>query len=118
MSVRLKAGWDRPSTVRLPEGKTNIDIATPLGSAMAGNMIRVLKSANTMEDVGNALTLFNSVTTSDSSQQGRVLIGREEKYILSNGKKTVEVADAKAMDSLLSNGWTLQDTKTEDIYDE
>ena len=97
MSVRLKAGWDRTSTVRLPEGKTNIDIATPLG---------------------NALTLFNSVTTSDSSTQGRVLIGREEKYILSNGKKTVEVADAKAMDSLLSNGWTLQDTKTEDIYDE
>lgn len=115
MGVRLKAGWDRMTTVRLPEGKTNVDSAKPLGAALTGTMIRVLKDCNTMDDIGNAMTLYNSVNTVNSNDQKQVVIGHEESYVLVNGTETTTVTDSNAMNGLLANGWTLKETISKEI---
>ena len=113
--IKLRTGYDRNYTVRLPEGKTKIDTSKPVGAALTGTIIRTLKNCVDMEDIGNALTLYSSLETVDNSSQKQVVIGHEESYVLVNGAQTTTVTDSNAMNGLLANGWTLKETITKEI---
>ena len=114
--VRLNQGREWNKNVRLPEGKTKIDISTPAGAAMAGTIIKVLKNCTDVEDIGNAMTLYNSIETTNSADNKPCVIGYDESYELTDGQNTTIVSDASAMNGLLANGWKLVKTHQKEIY--
>ena len=80
MATKLYSGYEQTNRIKLPEGKTNIDVKTPLGASTMATLIRANNTGN-FENVGNALELNASVTASGSNSDP-VIVDTQEVTVL------------------------------------
>ena len=80
MAVNLYSGYESIKRVKLPEGKTNIDVKTPLGASTMACLIRANSTGN-FENVGNALAL-NEAVTAQGSNSDPVIVDTQEVTVL------------------------------------
>ena len=76
MATNLYSGYEQTKRVRLPDGKSNIDVKTALGASTMATLIRANNTGN-FENVGNALTLNEAVTASGSNSDPIVVETQE-----------------------------------------
>ena len=81
MAVNLYSGYESTKRVRLPEGKSNIDVKTPLGASTMATLIRANQTGN-FENVGNALALNDAVTAHNSDSSNPVVVETQEVTVL------------------------------------
>ena len=116
MSVIFNQGYERTKRIRLPEGQTNLNPKDPVQASAIGNVIRTVRNATGLEDVGAVLSLVGAVNVVDpNANVAKTVVGKEEIYHMSNGKQTMKVRDAQAMTGLLAVGWLCDRTETNDI---
>lgn len=115
MATILRTGFERTSRVRLPEGKTTLNVGKPIQAAITGSIVRVAQQATSMEDVGNLLTIAQQVDSTDGKPQ-QTKIDTVEFYHMSNGKKKTKVGNVTAMEALRKEGWKIDKVTQEDVY--
>tara|TARA_Y100001938_G_scaffold134038_1_gene194065 strand:+ start:554 stop:901 length:348 start_codon:yes stop_codon:yes gene_type:complete len=113
MATRLMSGYERTNRIRLPEGKTRLSPKDPIGAAAMGAVVRVMNRANTMDEIGNILTLQGSVGIEDNT---KTVIGVRETfvYVDSNGVEH-KTEDHNTAALFKSEGMTFVRCDREDI---
>ena len=115
MATNLFQGYSSTKRIRLPDEKVKIDVKTPIGASTMGTIIRAQKTGD-YENVGNALSLHEVVTTVDATPGGQTVVGRQEVVVLIDTAGVEHrVLDPITVKTLMDTGMTLVRTVHEDI---
>ena len=113
MAVNLYSGYESTKRVRLPEGKTNIDVKTPLGASTMATLIRANSTGN-FENVGNALALNEAVTTQGSNEP--IIVDTREVTVLKDAEGVEhELTNPKTIEVYCANGCKIVATKIVEV---
>ena len=114
MAVNLYQGYESIKRVKLPEGKTNIDVKTPLGASTMATLIRANSTGN-FENVGNALALNEAVTAQGNNEQ--VVVDTKEVTVLKDVDTGVEheLTNPKTIEVYCANGCKIVATKIVEV---
>ena len=113
MAVNLYSGYESTKRVRLPEGKTNIDVKTPLGASTMACLIRANSTGN-FDNVGNALALNEAVTTQGSNEA--IIVDTKEVTVLKDDAGVEhELTNPKTIEVYCANGCKIIATKTVEV---
>ena len=113
MAVNLYSGYESTKRVRLPEGKTNIDVKNPLGAATMATLIRANSTGN-FENVGNALALNEAVTTQGSNEP--IIVDTREVTVLKDAEGVEhELTNPKTIEVYCANGCKIVATKIVEV---
>ena len=113
MAVNLYSGYESTKRVRLPEGKTNIDVKTPLGASTMATLIRANSTGN-FENVGNALALNEAVTTQGSNEP--IIVDTKEVTVLKDDAGVEhELTNPKTIEVYCANGCKIVATKIVEV---
>ena len=114
MAVNLYSGYESTKRVRLPEGKTNIDVKNPLGAATMATLIRANSTGN-FENVANALALNDAVTTQGSNSDP-VIIDTKEVSVLKDADGVMhELTNPKTIAVYCQYGCKIVETKIVEV---
>ena len=115
MSAQLFTGYSSTKRIRLPDDKVKIDVKTAIGASTMGTILRAQKNGD-YENIGNALSLHEVVSTVDDTSGGQTVVGIQEIVILLDaaGKKH-RVMDPATVKTLMETGMTLVETIHENI---
>ena len=114
MAVNLYSGYESTKRVRLPEGKTNIDVKNPLGAATMATLIRANSTGN-FENVGNALALNDAVTTQGSNSDPVIVDTQEVTVLKDTNGVDHEVTNPRTVEVYLGQGMTIIKTKVREV---
>tara|TARA_Y100001951_G_C11048017_1_gene134024 strand:- start:59 stop:412 length:354 start_codon:yes stop_codon:yes gene_type:complete len=115
MATNLFQGYSSTKRVRLPDEKVKIDVKTPIGASTMGTIIRAQKTGD-YENVGNALSLHEVVTTVDNAPDGQTVVGVQEVVILKDAANLEHrIYDPATVKTLIDKGFTLVRTEHEKI---
>ena len=113
MAVNLYSGYESTKRVRLPEGKSNIDVKTPLGASTMAALIRANNSGN-FENIGNTLALNEAVTAQGNNEQ--VIVDTKEVSVLKDADGVLhELTNPKTIQVYCSQGCKIVETKIVEI---
>ena len=113
MAVNLYSGYESTKRIRLPEGKTNIDVKTPLGASTMATLIRANSTGN-FENVGNALALNEAVTTQGSNEP--IIVDTKEVTVLKDDAGVEhELTNPKTIEVYCANGCKIVATKIVEV---
>ena len=115
MATNLFQGYSSTKRIRLPDEKVKIDVKTPIGASTMGTIIRAQKTGD-YENVGNALSLHEVVTTVDATPGGKTVVGIQEVVVLKDTTGVEHrILDPNTVKTLMEAGFTLVRTEHEDI---
>ena len=113
MAVNLYSGYESIKRVRLPEGKTNIDVKTPLGASTMATLIRANSTGN-FENVGNALALNEAVSTQGGIEP--VVVDTQEVTVLKDADGVEhEVTNPRTVEVYIGHGMKVIATKIREV---
>ena len=114
MAVSLYSGYESTKRVRLPEGKSNIDVKTPLGASTMATLIRANQTGN-FENVGNALAL-NEAVTANGADSNPVVVDTQEVTVL-KGDDGVEheVTNPRTIAVYIGQGMKIVATRVREV---
>ena len=113
MAVNLYSGYESIKRVKLPEGKTNIDVSTPLGASTMAALIRANNSGN-FENIGNTLALNEAVTAQGNNEQ--VIVDTKEVTVLKDAEGVEhELTNPKTIEVYCANGCKIVATKIVEV---
>ena len=113
MADRVMSGYSRTNRIRLPEDKINVDKSSVLGASTFATLLKANRTGD-FSNVGNALTLYSSVTETDNS-------GAVDKFVSSEQTITIltdatggehRLNDAAMVEVYTKQGMTLTKTET------
>ena len=113
MADRVMSGYSRTNRIRLPEDKINVDKSSVLGASTFATLLKANRTGD-FSNVGNALTLYSSVTETDNS-------GAVDKFVSSEQTITIltdatggehRLSDAAMVEVYIKQGMTLAKTET------
>ena len=113
MADRVMSGYSRTNRIRLPEDKVNVDKTSVLGASTFATLLKANRTGD-FSNVGNALTLYNSVTEFDSN-------GSVDRFVASEKTVTVltdanggehKLSDAAMVTAYTDKGMTITKTET------
>ena len=114
MATNLYSGYEQTKRIRLPDGKTNIDVKTPLGASTMATLIRANSTGN-FENVGNALELNASVTSIDADSNP-VVVDTQEVTVLKDADGVEhEVTNPRTVEVYIGHGMKIVATKVREI---
>ena len=114
MATKLYSGYEQTNRIKLPEGKTNIDVKTPLGASTMATLIRANSTGN-FENVGNALELNASVTSIDADSNP-VVVDTQEVTVLKDADGVEhEVTNPRTVEVYLGQGMKIIKTKVREV---
>ena len=114
MATNLYSGYESTKRVRLPDGKTNIDVKTPLGASTMATLIRANSTGN-FENVGNALAL-NEAVTANGSDSTPIVIDTQEVTVLRDADGVEhEVTNPRTVEVYIGSGMKIIATKLREI---
>ncbi len=115
MAVNLYSGYESTKRVRLPEGKSNIDVKTPLGASTMATLIRANNTGN-FENVGNALALNEAVTAHNGSNSDPIVVDTQEVTVLKDTDGVEhEVTNPRTISVYIGQGMKIVGTKVREI---
>ena len=114
MATNLYSGYEQTKRIRLPDGKTNIDVKTPLGASTMATLIRANSTGN-FENVGNSLALNEAVTTQGSNEP--IIVDTKEVTVLKDVDTGVEheLTNPKTIEVYCANGCKIVATKIVEV---
>jgi hypothetical protein len=114
MATNLYSGYEQTKRVRLPDGKTNIDVKTPLGASTMATLIRANSTGN-FENVGNALALNEAVTASGANSDP-VVVDTQEVTVLKDADGVEhEVTNPRTVEVYIGYGMKIVRTTMREI---
>ena len=114
MATNLYSGYEQTKRVRLPDGKTNIDVKTPLGASTMATLIRANNTGN-FENVGNALEL-NASVTANGTDSNPVVVDTQEVTVLKDADGVEhEVTNPRTISVYIGQGMKIIATKVREI---
>ena len=114
MATKLYSGYEQTNRIKLPEGKTNIDVKTPLGASTMATLIRANSTGN-FENVGNALAL-NEAVTANGSDSTPIVIDTQEVTVLRDADGVEhEVTNPRTVEVYIGSGMKIIATKLREI---
>ena len=114
MSVKLYSGYERTSREKLPEDGVKIDKNSALGLSTLAAVMKCQRTGN-YEGIANALSLHNCVSIQEDGTEHKEKVDEREVYVITDGNISKDVRNVKALELLLKSGWTLSDTRVEDV---
>ena len=115
MGTKLYSGYEQTMRIKLPEGKTNIDVKTPLGASTMATLIRANNTGN-FENVGNALALNDAVTAHNSDSSNPVVVETQEVTVLKDADGVEhEVTNPRTVEVYIGHGMKIIATKVREI---
>ena len=114
MAVNLYSGYESTKRVRLPEGKSNVDVKTPLGASTMATLIRANNTGN-FENVGNALELNASVTASGSNSDPVIVDTQEVTVLKDTDGVEHEVTNPRTVEVYIGAGMKIIKTKVREV---
>ena len=115
--VKIRNGYSRINRINLNEDSTQLDTSSVIGAAAAGAVIRILKQADSMEDIGNISAITEHFNIKDSNKRKMEVVGREEVTTLTDGNgNETSTAAPKTVEMYVSQGWTLVRTEVRELY--
>ena len=114
MAVNLYSGYESTKRVRLPEGKTNIDVKNPLGAATMATLIRANSTGN-FENVGNALALNDAVTTQGSNSDPVIVDTQEVTVLKDTDGVEHELTNPRTIEVYCAQGCKIVATKVREV---
>ena len=76
MADRIMSGYSRTNRIRLPEDTITVDKSSVLGASTYAALLKANRTGD-FSNVGNALTLYNSVTETDSNSAADKFVASE-----------------------------------------
>ena len=114
MATNLYSGYESTKRVRLPDGKTNIDVKTPLGASTMATLIRANSTGN-FENVGNALA-SNEAVTANGADSTPIVIDTQEVTVLRDADGVEhEVTNPRTVEVYIGSGMKIIATKLREI---
>ena len=114
MAVNLYSGYESTKRVRLPEGKSNVDVKTPLGASTMATLIRANNTGN-FENVGNALAL-NEAVTANGADSNPVVVDTQEVTVLKDADGVEhEVTNPRTVEVYIGAGMKIIKTKVREV---
>ena len=114
MSVSLYSGYESTKRIRLPEGKTSVDVKNPLGAATMATLIRANSTGN-FENVGNALAL-NEAVTANGDNSNPVVVDTQEVTVLKDADGVEhELTNPRTIGVYIGQGMKIIGTKVREI---
>ena len=115
MATNLYSGYEQTKRVRLPDGKSNIDVKTALGASTMATLIRANNTGN-FENVGNALALNDAVTAHNGDNSNPIVVDTQEVTVLTD-KDGVEheVTNPRTISVYIGQGMKIIATKVREI---
>ena len=114
MSVSLYSGYESTKRVRLPEGKSTVDVKTPLGAATMAALIRGLSTGN-FENVGNALAL-NEAVTANGANSDPIVVDTQEVTVLKDADGIEhELTNPRTIGVYIGQGMKIVGTKVREV---
>ena len=114
MATKLYSGYEQTNRIKLPEGKTNIDVKTPLGASTMATLIRANQTGN-FENVGNALALNAAVTTQGSNSDPVIVDTKEVTVLKDDAGIEHELTNPKTIEVYCANGCKIVATKIVEV---
>ena len=115
MATKLYSGYEQTNRIKLPEGKTNIDVKTPLGASTMATLIRANQTGN-FENVGNALALNDAVTAHNSDSSNPVVVETQEVTVLRDADGVEhEVTNPRTVEVYIGYGMKIIRTTVREI---
>ena len=115
MSVSLYSGYESTKRVRLPEGKSTVDVKTPLGASTMATLIRANQTGN-FENVGNALALNDAVTAHNSDSSNPIVVETQEVTVLQDADGVEhELTNPRTIGVYIGQGMKIVRTKVREI---
>ena len=115
MAVNLYSGYESVKRVKLPEGKSNIDVKTPLGASTMATLIRANQTGN-FENVGNALALNDAVTAHNSDSSNPIVVETQEVTVLKDADGVEhEVTNPRTVEVYIGHGMKIIATKIREV---
>ena len=114
MATNLYSGYEQTKRVRLPDGKTNIDVKTPLGASTMATLIRANNTGN-FDNVGNALAL-NEAVTANGANSDPVIVDTQEVTVLKDADGVEhEVTNPRTVEVYIGYGMKIIATEVREI---
>ena len=114
MATNLYSGYEQTKRIRLPEGKSNIDVKTPLGASTMATLIRANSTGN-FENVGNALAL-NEAVTANGADSNPVVVDTQEVTVLKDTDGLEhEVTNPRTVEVYIGYGMKIIKTSVREI---
>ena len=114
MATNLYSGYEQTKRIRLPDGKTNIDVKTPLGASTMATLIRANSTGN-FENVGNALAL-NEAVTANGADSNPVVVDTQEVTVLKDADGVEhEVTNPRTVEVYIGYGMKIVRTTMREI---
>ena len=114
MATKLYSGYEQTNRIKLPEGKTNIDVKTPLGASTMATLIRANTTGN-FENVGNALALNEAVTANGANSDPVVVDTQEVTVLKDTDGVQHEVTNPRTIEVYIGAGMKIIATKTREV---
>ena len=115
MATNLYSGYEQTKRIRLPDGKTNIDVKTPLGASTMATLIRANSTGN-FENVGNALALNEAVTAQNGANSDPIVVDTQEVTVLKDADGVEhEVTNPRTVEVYIGSGMKIIATKLREI---
>ena len=114
MATHLYSGYEQTKRVRLPDGKSTIDVKTPLGASTMATLIRANNTGN-FENVGNALALNEAVTANGDNSTPIVVDTQEVTVVQDADGVEHEVTNPRTISVYIGQGMKIVGTKVREI---
>ena len=115
MAVNLYSGYESTKRVRLPEGKSNVDVKTPLGASTMATLIRANNTGN-FDNVGNALALNEAVTAQNGANSDPIVVDTQEVTVLKDADGVEhEVTNPRTVEVYIGYGMKIVKTKIREV---
>ena len=114
MATNLYSGYEQTNRIRLPDGKTNIDVKTPLGASTMATLIRANNTGN-FENVGNALALNEAVTANGANSDPIVVDTQEVTVLADKDGVEHELTNPRTISVYIGQGMKIVKTKVREI---
>ena len=114
MATNLYSGYEQTKRIRLPDGKTNIDVKTPLGASTMATLIRANSTGN-FENVGNALTLNEAVTANGANSEPIVVDTQEVTVLKDADGVEHELTNPRTIGVYIGQGMKIIRTKVREV---
>ena len=114
MATNLYSGYEQTKRIRLPDGKNNIDVKTPLGASTMATLIRANNTGN-FENVGNALAL-NEAVTANGDNSTPIVVDTQEVTVLKDADGVEhELTNPRTISVYIGQGMKIVGTKVREI---
>ena len=114
MATNLYSGYEQTKRIRLPDGKTNIDVKTPLGASTMATLISANSTGN-FENVGNALAL-NEAVTANGANSDPIIVDTQEVTVLKDADGVEhELTNPRTIGVYIGQGMKIVGTKVREI---